>query len=142
MSFVSTLPIDPAILLNQMKDPASGGLATFFGIVRDHHQGKAVRSLYYECYGPMAERQIRIIRDEVAQRHRLRSLVIVHRVGMLGVGEMAVAVLSLSAHRAEAFDGCREAIERVKHEVPIWKKEFFEDGTHAWVSCEHAHRLS
>ncbi len=137
---MTTITNKPIILSDVMTGgarPECGALATFFGMVRNVHHGRNVKKLYYECYVPMAERQIALIRAEMMAKYRLSELSIIHRIGELGVGEIAIAVAGWSGHREEAFSGCREAVEKIKHEVPIWKKEYYEDGAYDWVSCLH-----
>lgn len=109
-----------------------GGLVTFSGSVRNQTRGKRVLRLEYEAYGPMAEKVLARIGGEAAEKWPGSRLAIVHRVGTLQPGELAVVIAAAAPHRAEAFDACRHAIERLKQDVPIWKKEFFEDGE-VWV---------
>jgi molybdopterin synthase catalytic subunit len=137
VNFITTLPIIAEEFFFLRPDLSSGGLSMFFGIVRNHHQGRAVRSLFYECYVSMANNQIERIRKEIKARMGLSDIHILHRIGHLEVGEIALAVSAASAHRAEAFTACEEVVERIKKEVPIWKKEFYADGTHEWVRCHH-----
>jgi molybdopterin synthase catalytic subunit len=137
MNFITTRAIVPEAFFLMKADPASGALSTFFGIVRNHHQGRAVKSLYYECYVSMANRSILRIRTDLMARYGLANLYVLHRIGHLEVGETALAVAALSAHRAEAFAACEETVERIKRETPIWKKEFFSDGSEEWVRCGH-----
>jgi molybdopterin synthase catalytic subunit len=109
-----------------------GGLVTFSGSVRNQTRGKRVLRLEYEAYAPMAEKKLAEIGQEAAAKWQGSRLAIVHRVGTLVPGELAVVIAAAAPHRAEAFDACRHAIERLKQDVPIWKKEFFEDGE-VWV---------
>jgi MoaE-MoaD fusion protein len=111
---------------------AYGGLVTFSGSVRDQTRGRRVVKLEYEAYPPMAERRLAAIGAEVAERFGGARLAIVHRVGTLLPGELAVVIAAAAPHRREAFLGCEHAIERLKEDVPIWKKEYFEDGG-VWV---------
>ncbi|MET0402512.1 MAG: molybdopterin converting factor subunit 1 [Cystobacter sp.] len=111
---------------------ALGGLVTFSGAVRNQTKGRRVLRLEYEAYPPMAERKLAEIGAEVADRFNGTRLAIVHRVGTLTPGELAVVIAAAAPHRKEAFLGCEHAIERLKQDVPIWKKEFFEDGE-IWV---------
>jgi molybdopterin synthase catalytic subunit len=138
MSFITQTPIefDTLALLTPRSD--AGALSTFFGIVRDKNLGRAVLRLHYECYVSMAERRISEIREEAIDRYGLSGVGIVHRVGTLEIGEIAVAVAVSAVHRAEAFEACASIVEAIKHTVPIWKKETFVDGTSAWVACHHA----
>ncbi len=111
---------------------AYGGLVTFSGSVRNQTRGRRVLRLEYEAYPPMAEKKLAEIGAEVAGRFSGTRLAIVHRVGTLTPGELAVVIAAAAPHRKEAFLGCEHAIERLKQDVPIWKKEFFEDGE-VWV---------
>jgi molybdopterin synthase catalytic subunit len=103
--------------------------------VRDHARGRAVRALDYEAYAPAAEKMMARIGDEIRERWGIDRIAIIHRMGLLEVGEASVVIAITSAHRDEAFDACRYAIERLKEIVPIWKKEFYEDGA-IWVGSE------
>jgi molybdopterin synthase catalytic subunit len=109
----------------------AGGIATFTGMVRGHSHGKRVVRLEYEAYAPMAEATLREIAEALEATHGAR-VAILHRVGVLSVGEVAVVIAASAPHRAESFAACREAIERLKRDVPIWKKEVGEDGE-VWV---------
>lgn len=109
-----------------------GGLVTFTGTVRSETRGRRVRALSYEAYAGMAERAMAAIGREIESRWPGTRVGIVHRVGMLVPGEAAVVIAVSAPHRAAAFEGCRHAIERLKADVPIWKKERFEDGEE-WV---------
>jgi molybdopterin synthase catalytic subunit len=111
---------------------AHGGLVTFSGSVRNQTRGRRVVKLEYEAYPPMAEKKLAEIGAEVAGRFNGTRLAIVHRVGTLVPGELAVVIAAAAPHRKEAFLGCEHAIERLKQDVPIWKKEFYEDGE-VWV---------
>ncbi|OJT23632.1 molybdopterin converting factor subunit 1 [Archangium sp. Cb G35] len=111
---------------------AYGGLVTFSGSVRNQTRGRRVLRLEYEAYPPMAEKKLAEIGAEVAGKFNGTRLAIVHRVGTLKPGELAVVIAAAAPHRKEAFLGCEHAIERLKQDVPIWKKEFFEDGE-VWV---------
>ncbi len=105
---------------------------TFVGTVRDHARGRSIRSLEYEAYPGMAEREMEKICDEAAGRWQGARVAIAHRVGHLEIGEIAVVVVAAAPHRSEAFAACRFAIDTLKERVPIWKKEFATDGEY-WV---------
>src|SRR5262249_14470197 len=109
----------------------AGGLVTFVGTVRRESRGRRVQRLEDEAYLEMAERKLRETGEELGKKHGAR-LAILHRTGMLEVGESAVIIAAAAPHRGEAFAACREAIERLKAEAPIWKKELGEDGEE-WV---------
>jgi MoaE-MoaD fusion protein len=111
---------------------ARGGLVTFTGVVRAESRGKVVVRLTYEAYGTMAEKVLSSIGREAEGRWPGVQLAIVHRVGVLLPGEVAVVIAAAAPHRAEAFEACRFAIERLKEDVPIWKRETYGDGE-SWV---------
>lgn len=140
MAFSSNLTkdrIEIDSLVHGTKDPQAGALALFLGVVRNHHAGRAVSHLIYEAYEPMALRQLQNLVVEAKSRWPLRSLQMTHRLGRLDIGETAVAIAVRSDHRDEAFEACRWAIDEIKNRVPIWKKEFYKDGTDLWIqSCE------
>ncbi|MFT4022139.1 MAG: molybdenum cofactor biosynthesis protein MoaE [Acinetobacter sp.] len=113
--------------------PMCGGIGVFVGTVRNHHNGKAVKSLKYTAYAPVAEKMIRQIEQEIAAQYQVDYVRVVHRVGHLDIGEKAIIAVAFAAHRREAFAACEHAVERVKHEVPVYKEEFYQDGTHQHV---------
>ncbi|RKH52208.1 molybdenum cofactor biosynthesis protein MoaE [Corallococcus sp. AB050B] len=125
-------PLQLSDVVDAVASPGAGGLVTFSGAVRDHTKGRRVLRLEYEAYAPMAEAKLAEIGGEVARAWPGTRLAIMHRVGTLVPGELAVVIAAASAHRQEAFRGCEYAIEQLKQDVPIWKKEFFEDGE-VWV---------
>ena len=114
----------------------AGGIALFLGVVRDHAQQGAVARLDYEAHVPLAERELRRILDELMQQHAGVRLCALHRIGSLAIGDVAVIVAASAPHREAAFVACREAIDRIKQSVPIWKKEWAPDGTALWVNLE------
>ena len=121
---------------------ADGALCLFAGIVRDHNEGRAVRHLEYEAYDEMALAELTAIEREVRRRWPVSDVHILHRLGRLEIGDVSVAVAVTSPHRAQAFEACRHAIDTVKRTVPIWKKEFYADGS-LWLegpgACSHEH---
>jgi molybdopterin synthase catalytic subunit len=131
--------IDPAQFLSVQPEPDCGASASFFGWVRNHHEGRSVLRLNYECYEPLASKELNRIALEAKERFGCGQVRVLHRFGMIEVGEAAVAIEANSAHRDEAFKACRFVIERIKRTVPIWKQEFYSDGTAAWVLCHHPH---
>lgn len=130
---LSREPIDPAALLTRVRRDEDGGLALFVGVVRNHDHGRAVDALEYVAYEPMAERELSRIEDELRWRHPEARVLLSHRIGRLGVGEVAVVVAAAAPHRDEAFVACRAGIEAIKRRVPIWKREIGPDGT-SWVT--------
>jgi molybdopterin synthase catalytic subunit len=114
-------------------DPAAGAVCTFTGTVRDHSDAGSVTGLTYEAWHELAEQRLAELANEMLERWPLCRVAIVHRVGELAVGEASVIVAVSAAHRAEAFEACRHGIERLKADVPIWKKEGLVSGDAHWV---------
>ena len=113
--------------------PECGGIGIFVGTVRNHHQGRAVKVLKYTAYRPVAEKMIRQIEQEIQQKYGVSYVRVVHRIGALDIGDTAIIAMAYAPHRREAFEACEEAVERVKHEAPVWKEEFYMDGTSQFV---------
>jgi molybdopterin synthase catalytic subunit len=114
-------------------DPGAGGTCVFIGTVRDHSGAGEVTGLTYEAWLELAERRLEELGEELLSRWTLRRVALVHRVGELSVGDASVVIAVSAEHRAEAFEACRRAIERLKQDVPIWKKEHLVTGESAWV---------
>lgn len=125
-------PIEARRVLAAVRSPACGAIVTFDGTVRDHHEGRRVLFLEYHAYRPMARRVLSEISGDVSRRWPDVRLAIVHRLGRLEIGDTSVLVAAAAPHRAEAFEAARHAIERIKIDVPIWKKEHYEGGE-IWV---------
>ena len=132
----SHVPLDTQALQASLQDPASGGYASFEGWVRDLNEGRAVKHLEYEAYEALARKEGQRIVEEAITRFGVRGARCVHRIGDLGLGELAVWVGVAAPHRGEAFAACRHIIDEIKHRVPIWKKEHYTDGDSGWVNCE------
>jgi adenylyltransferase/sulfurtransferase len=132
----SSTPLDESALRAELSDPTCGGYAAFEGWVRDHNEGRRVRRLEYEAFEPLAIKEGERIIAEAIARFGVEHAACVHRIGALGIGEKAVWVGVTARHRDEAFRACRYIIDEVKHRVPIWKKEHYEDGDSGWVNCE------
>ncbi|WP_273335824.1 molybdenum cofactor biosynthesis protein MoaE [Acinetobacter populi] len=126
-----TIDLDQLLAMSDF--PECGGLAMFVGTVRNHHQGKSVKSLKYTAYKPLAEKMIRAIEQDIAEKYAIPYVRVVHRIGHLEIGEVAIYAVARAEHRREAFAACEDAVERVKHEVPVWKQEFYHDGTSIFV---------
>ena len=129
---LTSTPIDVGALIAVVQSPDRGGIACFLGTVRDHQDGRPVVRLDYSAYDAMAEAECARIVTEAEARWNC-AVALQHRTGTLQVGETAVAIAVASAHREEAFASCRYVIEEVKRRVPIWKREYFADGTVEWV---------
>lgn len=125
--------IDFAALTESARHPHCGAVALFLGTVRDLTGEHVTVFLDYDAYGPMAEKKLAEIEADVRHRWPVREVLMVHRLGRLAVGDVSVAVVVSSPHRAEAFDALRFAVDALKELVPIWKKENGPDGTGEWV---------
>ena len=125
-------PLDLGEVVRAVSGAGQGGVVTFSGAVRDQTRGKQVVGLDYEAYVPMAERKLAEIGQEVERAWPGVQLAIVHRVGALVPGDLAVVIAASAPHRKEAFRACERAIDRLKEDVPIWKKERYQDGA-VWV---------
>ncbi len=142
-SFAITFaPLDVALAYQQAEDGANGAIALFSGMVRNQTGGIPVIALEYQAYEPMALAVFKQIAAEIRKRWpEITHVVIHHRTGKLTVGEISVLVAVGSPHRGEAFAACQYAIDTLKHNAPIWKKEHWQDGSTSWVSigaCEEA----
>ena len=134
MAYLSERALDLSELVRQVQNPERGGIASFLGVVRSEHQGRAVLRLDYSAYHDMAEAECARVVAEAEARWPVR-VALQHRIGTLEVGEVAVVVVAAGAHRDEAFAACRHVIEELKRRVPIWKREHFADGQVDWVGA-------
>ncbi len=126
-------PLDLNPLLAETDSPESGALVVFAGTVRLYNDGHKVTAINYSAYAPLAERALAEIEQETLNRYVITRCEIRHRIGDMQIGDMSVVVVVRAEHRAEAFEAGRYAIDRVKHQVPIWKLETYEDGSHVYV---------
>jgi len=126
--------IDPEALVRHVSDREVGGIATFFGTVRLHNAGKRVVAVEYQAYPAMAERILRKIGEEMRRDHGALKSAILHRIGRLEIGEVSVGIAAGAPHRVQALGAVAHAIERVKRAVPVWKREFYSDGS-AWIEA-------
>ena len=120
-------------IIDRIRKNAYGALVTFVGIVRDNSEGKRVLYLEYETYGDMAKKKLEEISTEIQNRWGINDVDIIHRVGRIELGDTVVVIAVGSPHRLKAFQACQYAIDRLKEIVPIWKKEFYEDGSSKWI---------
>jgi molybdopterin synthase catalytic subunit len=125
-------PIDLGALIESVAGQGIGGIATFLGSVRIENEGKRVLAVEYQAYVPMAEKLLREIGQEARRGHGDLRISLVHRIGRLEIGEISVGIAAGSPHRREALAAVAYAIERVKESVPIWKREYYADGS-AWL---------
>jgi len=128
-------PIEIDVVTAAVADPATGATVTFVGTTRDHNDGRQVTQLEYEAYPEMALAEMRKIGDEARRRWPIAAIAIVHRIGVVPIGEASVVIAVSSAHRAAAFAACHFAIDRLKEVVPIWKKEHFQGGE-VWIGTQ------
>ena len=128
-------PIDAEALINHVRTGADGAIVTFDGCVRNQSHGRRTLYLDYEAYESMALAKMREIAAELHAKFRIDRVAIAHRLGRLEIGETSVFIAVSAPHRAAAFDACRFAIDTLKRSVPIWKKEYFEDGA-VWADGE------
>jgi len=133
-------PIDPTTVSAAVADPHTGATVTFIGTTRDHNDGRAVTRLEYEAYPEMALAEMRKIGEVARQRWPIAAIAIVHRIGVVPIGEASVVIAVSAAHRAAAFEACHFAIDRLKEVVPIWKKEHF-DGGEVWIGSQRGERF-
>jgi molybdopterin synthase catalytic subunit len=127
--------IDLAPVIDAVRRDDAGAIATFLGLTRDHNVGRRVIRLEYEAYPDMAKLEMERIGTEVRERFGAAEVAIVHRVGVVGIGEASVAIAVSASHRDAAFAGCRYAIDRLKEIVPIWKKEHYVGGE-IWIGAQ------
>ena len=137
---VLNTPLDATAIRALVSDPAAGAIVIFEGTARNHHQDRAVESLAYEAFIPMAEAELQRLRMEALRRFALCRCVIHHRVGSVPLLEAAVVIAVSSAHRKEAFEAAAWLMDRIKESVPIWKREKYQLGGDAWVEGTERHR--
>lgn len=131
---VSTDPLDLAAHEAAVAHPGAGAVVSFAGVVRDHDHDRTVRWLEYEAH-PSAEAVLKEVAAAVAADPAVRGIAVSHRVGVLQIGEVALAAAVATAHRAEAFAACARLVDEVKARLPVWKHQVFADGTDEWVNC-------
>lgn len=134
---LSDTPIDSAAARARLWAPQSGGYVSFEGWVRDHHEGKGVVELHYSAYAELALGEGQRLLDEALKRFAIDGAACIHRVGVLKPGDLAIWIGVSAGHRGAAFEACRYLIDSIKDTVPIWKHEFYADGSRAWVRNHH-----
>lgn len=146
--YITDLPIDFNQMYQSARSEDAGAVVIFSGEVRNINNGKSVAKLEYEAYRPMADNGIQKILAEAITKFSLNRAVCIHRIGLLNISECAVVVVTSAPHRDMAYQANIYIIDRVKHEVPIWKKEFYEDGSYEWgnnCNCtthnHHKHKI-
>lgn len=134
MIALTNSPIDVAQIIACVSAEEAGAIDVFIGTVRNRNEGRQVTHLEYEAYEPMALKEMEKIARAATQQWNITKLAIVHRTGILTIGEIAVVVAVAAPHRKEAFEACRYIIDTLKASVPIWKKEHFEGGA-VWIAA-------
>jgi molybdopterin synthase catalytic subunit len=130
---ITRKPIDVQKVIDSVQSDDCGALVTFIGTVRDNSESKKVLYLEYDVYPEMAEKKLTEIASEIKSKWGLENVSMVHRVGRLEIGEIVVVIAIASGHRQEGFQASQYAIDRLKEMVPIWKKEFYAEGSSAWI---------
>jgi molybdopterin synthase catalytic subunit len=139
---ITFAPLSVEEIYNLAEDPANGAIVVMSGTVRNQTDGKPVISLEYQAYEPMAIVVFQVIAEQIrTQWDNVNRVVIHHRIGKLNIGEISVLVAVGCPHRGEAFAACQYAIDTLKHNAPIWKKEWFKDGSSTWVSIGSCEQL-
>ena len=136
MIILTDQPLDPTALTDAVRQDGNGAVVTFLGTTRDNFDGKTVIRLEYEAYEAMAVKKLAEVRDSLCADYGIADIAIGHRTGRVDVGQISLVVAVAAPHRREAFEACHEAVNRIKTIVPIWKKEWFADGSR-WVACEN-----
>lgn len=139
MSGITQKGIDLQRLLQVTQFPETGGTVLFTGQIRNHNEGKAVKQLAYTFHPTLANKLLKDTITDCYQKFDIHAAVCIHRVGMLDLTDVAVAILTMSAHRKEAYEANQYLIDTIKHKVPIWKKEYYTDNTYSWPTCNHQH---
>ncbi len=135
---VSSVPIDTDLLSKELINSSSGAFVCFEGRVRNHNEGDEVVSLEYEVYEGLAVKEAARIVEEAKEKFDILEVVGVHRQGHLEIGDIAVWIGVIAAHRGPAFSACRYVIDEIKHRLPVWKKEHYKHKESKWVNCsEH-----
>jgi molybdopterin synthase catalytic subunit/molybdopterin converting factor small subunit len=129
---LSAEPLDASSVIHEVADERAGGIATFIGTTRVESRGRTVRHLEYEAYEGMAEQVMAELADDLKRTHDLCEVAIAHRVGRVGIGELSVVIAVSAPHRQDALAACKDAIDRLKETVPLWKKEVYEGGEE-WI---------
>ena len=135
MSYLTDAEIDTRDLVRRAMRPSDGACVVFEGVVRNHHDGHSVDSIFYDAYRPMAEKEIDKVIRGVRAEFAAVAVEVLHRLGELRVGDASIVIVCSSPHRAEAYEASRAVIDRIKQTVPIWKKERGPDGEE-WVGWQ------
>ncbi len=140
MAILTRDALDEAALRAKVEAPSCGAITSFSGVVRNHNEGRKVLRIEYEAAPPTLA-LLTELEKKAKEKFPVHEVLIAHRVGTLQVGEASVVIAVSSEHRGESFQACRWAIDTLKHTIPIWKKEYFEDGESDWVEGCKMHSL-
>lgn len=132
LAVVTEAPLTLAVHEDAVADAAAGAVVAFAGVVRNHDGGRSVTELEYHAH-PSAPDVVAQVAAEIAARDGVIAVAVSHRVGMLHIGDIALAAAVSAAHRGEAFAACRDLVDEVKHRLPVWKRQVFGDGSDEWV---------
>jgi molybdopterin synthase catalytic subunit len=132
LSRVTDETLDVAAHVAAVADPMAGASVSFSGVVRDHDGGRSVTELEYHEH-PTAAAAVAEVAADIARRDGVIAVAVSHRVGLLRVGDVALAAAVSAAHRREAFDACSDLVDEVKRRLPVWKRQVFDDGSDEWV---------
>lgn len=130
-SWVGEQPVDLNEMMAAVAHPRAGATATFVGIVRNHDGGRDVDYLDYSAH-PIASEILHKLATEISSRDQIHGVYVAHRIGRLGIGDIALAAATSAEHRAEAFDAVRDLVEEVKKQLPVWKLQQFSNGEQEW----------
>jgi molybdopterin synthase catalytic subunit len=134
LTSIQEAPIEVEGALGFLGDPAAGAQVIFLGTVRDNGEAEGkVESILYECHLPLAKKRLERLAQETLEAFDIQKVALIHRYGMLKVGETSVLVAASAPHRVQAFEAARHGIERIKHTLPVWKKELLADEASRWV---------
>lgn len=136
MFHLSTTSLEQLNLRGGLTSDQAGAFCSFEGRVREHHDGRKVTALEYEAHASLCESEAAKIFEETKAKFSILAAKAFHRVGRLNVGDIAVWVGVIAAHRDEAFQACRYVIDEIKSRLPIWKKEYYENGDCGWLRCQ------
>jgi len=128
MAYLTEEPLDREQLIAETVRQSDGALIVFEGVVRNHHEGRSVTSIFYEAYRPMAEKEIKRIVDSLRESSPEVNVAVLHRLGLVKVGEASIIIVCSSPHRKDAYEASRRLIDEIKDRVPIWKRERTESG--------------
>jgi molybdopterin synthase catalytic subunit len=139
LTLLSKSSLNTALITSSVSSPKHGAVVTFAGVVRSVHAGRRVKAMTYDCFFPLAEKELKRIVAEAEKKWPVQVSA-AHRIGRLRVGDVSVFVAAASMHRSEAFEACRFTIDEIKRRLPVWKKEHYVRGDGRWLPGCALHR--